>query len=45
MNGNVIIVILLVPILFQLGMLAYKQTRRHREIQSRLDEIDRKLAS
>lgn len=43
MAGNTIIVILLVPLLFQVVYLAVRQTRRHREIQEQLRRIEELL--
>ena len=41
--GIVIIVILLVPIFFQVIMLSIKQDKRHKEIQEVLKRIEDKL--
>ena len=41
--GTSIVVILLVPLMFQVFMLRHEQKKRHEEIQGRLDLIERKL--
>ncbi len=41
--GVTIIVVLLVPIAFQVFMLAIKQDKRHQEIQEILKRIEEKL--
>jgi len=43
MSGNAIIVILLVPIAFQVFMLAIKQEKRHKELIDILKRIEGKL--
>ena len=44
MSGNTIIIILLIPIVFQAVYQGFKAERRHEEIKSRLDKIDKKLS-
>ena len=43
--GITIIVIMLVPILFQVVMLSMKQDKRHREIKEILKRIEDKLGN
>jgi hypothetical protein len=45
MDGFVIVIILLVPIAFQIVMLNMKVDRKHKEIMDMLKEINRKLKS
>ncbi|MCW8850304.1 MAG: hypothetical protein OQJ81_10040 [Melioribacteraceae bacterium] len=40
MAGNTIIIILLIPIAFQVFLLAIKQQKRHRELLIRLQSIE-----
>ncbi|MGC9363289.1 MAG: hypothetical protein ACP5FZ_01830 [Fidelibacterota bacterium] len=44
MPGNTIIVILLVPIAFQVFLLAIKQEKRHKELIEILKRIEAKLS-
>ncbi|MFH1685944.1 MAG: hypothetical protein ABIE70_00300 [bacterium] len=44
MTGAGVIMIILVPILFQVVMLSIKQAKRHREIEERLTRIEQKLS-
>lgn len=41
--GTTIIVILLVPIAFQVFLLALKQEKRHKELMVKLDEMEARL--
>jgi preprotein translocase subunit YajC len=41
--GITIIIIILIPILFQIIILSIKQNRRHKEIQEILKRIEEKL--
>jgi preprotein translocase subunit YajC len=41
--GTTIVVILLVPLMFQVFMMRQEQRKRHEEIQGRLDLIEKKL--
>ena len=43
MTGATIIVIILVPIAFQVFMLAIKQEKRHQEIKQMLKSLEEKL--
>lgn len=43
MTGNTIIIILLVPIAFQIFMLAIKQEKRHQEIKQLLKSLEDRL--
>ena len=43
MMGNTMIVILLVPIAFQIFMLQIRQNKRHKELQENLNRIEEKL--
>jgi hypothetical protein len=42
-NGVSILVILMVPLMFQVFMLRWEQKKRHTEIQGRLGRIEEKL--
>jgi hypothetical protein len=44
MTGVVVIIIILVPTLFQVVLLSVKQDRRHKEIEQRLMRIEEKLS-
>ncbi|MBZ0179282.1 MAG: hypothetical protein K8F36_08325 [Melioribacteraceae bacterium] len=43
MTGTAVIVIILVPIAFQVFMLAIKQEKRHQEIKQLLKALENKL--
>lgn len=43
MVGNTLIIIMLMPILFTVIVLAHQQKERHREIQERLDRIEKSV--
>ena len=42
-NGITILVILIVPLMFQVFMLRWEQKKRHREMQERLGRIEGKM--
>ncbi|MCK9996277.1 MAG: hypothetical protein KAH56_08370 [Candidatus Krumholzibacteria bacterium] len=43
-NGVTVLVILIVPLMFQVFMLRWEQKKIHREMQERLGRIEEKLA-
>jgi len=43
--GVQIIIVLLVPLMFQVFLNRYEQKKRHKEIQDRLTRIEEKLGS
>lgn len=44
MSGTAIIIILLVPILFQVVYQGYRADKRHEEIKRRLEKLGKELA-
>ncbi len=43
MVGNLIIIVLLIPTLFSVALLAFRQKQRQRDIRERLERMESKL--
>lgn len=43
MVGNLIIIVLLIPTLFSVALLAFRQEQKHRKIRERLERMESKL--